>query len=81
MHATAAHQRLYEDAGILHGDVSVNTIVMLETEDGKAEGALIDYDMPLCRAAMRKIANPDPVVPPPARPREHYLPAYYRRGL
>ncbi|KAM5537538.1 hypothetical protein V8D89_008865 [Ganoderma adspersum] len=79
--AIQAHQRLYEDVGILHGDINPNTIVMLETEDGKVEGALIDYDVPLCRAAMRKLANPDPVVPPPARPRDHYIPPCYRRGL
>ncbi|PIL26728.1 hypothetical protein GSI_11207 [Ganoderma sinense ZZ0214-1] len=76
--AIYAHKKLYEDAGILHGDINPNTIVMLETEDGHVEGGLIDYDMPLCRAAMRKLANPDPVVPPPAvRPPQFFRPAYY----
>ncbi|KAI1785703.1 hypothetical protein LXA43DRAFT_104318 [Ganoderma leucocontextum] len=80
--AILAHQRLYEDAGIMHGDINPNTIVILETEDGKVEGALIDYDMPLCRAAMRKLRKPDPVVPPPASQwaQGYHLPTYFRRG-
>nr|VWO97014.1 N/A [Ganoderma boninense] len=75
--AIHAHKKLHECAGILHGDINPNTIVALDTEDGKVEGALIDYDMPMCRAAMRKLAKPDPVVPPPAPPRQFYMPAYY----
>ncbi|TBU37764.1 hypothetical protein BD309DRAFT_973314 [Dichomitus squalens] len=67
--AIVAHKRLYDDAGILHGDINPNTIVMLEGEDGKVKGALIDYDMPLCEAAMRKILKPDPAVPPPQQKR------------
>ena len=70
---------MHQDAGILHGDINPNTIVILETEDGDVEGALIDYDMPLCRAAMRKLKDPDPVVPPRQR-RERYMPAYYKFG-
>ena len=50
--------------GILHEDINPNTIVILETEGGKVEGGLIDYDMPLCGAARRKLKKPDPAVPP-----------------
>ena len=56
---------------------------MLQTADGKVEGALIDYDVPLCQAAMRKLWKPDPVVAPRqrARPRERYIPGtHYKLG-
>ncbi|EJF62051.1 hypothetical protein DICSQDRAFT_136159 [Dichomitus squalens LYAD-421 SS1] len=67
--AIVAHKQLHDDAGILHGDINPNTIVMLEGEDGKVRGALIDYDMPLCEAAMRKLLKPDRAVPPPQQKR------------
>ena len=44
---------------------------MLEDADGDVEGALIDYDMPLTEAAMRKLVQRDPAVPPPRDPRYH----------
>ena len=73
---TAAHQRLYEDAGYLHGDINNNTIVILKHPDGKTEGALIDYDLPINVASQRKKYNPDK--PTPARQRPHYYrPRYY----
>ncbi|KAI0351814.1 hypothetical protein OH77DRAFT_1366657, partial [Trametes cingulata] len=58
--AIVAHRHLYEDAGILHGDINPNTIVILEFDDAmpgastddargraRAIGALVDYDGPL----------------------------------
>ena len=67
-----AHQHLYEDAGILHGNINNNTIIMLKRPDGSVEGALVDFDLPLSVAAQRKKYNPDPAVPPSARSRDYY---------
>ena len=62
-----AHQRLYEDAGILHGDINNNTIIILDHPDDSFHGALVDFDYPVSVAARRKLANPDPAMPPPRR--------------
>ena len=44
----AVHRKLHDAAAILHGDISPNTIVIMENPtDGKVEGALIDFDKPL----------------------------------
>ena len=67
-----AHQHLYEDAGILHGNINNNTIIMLKRPDGSVEGALVDFDLPLSVAAQRKKYNPDPAVPPSGRSRDYY---------
>ncbi|KAI0760932.1 hypothetical protein BD413DRAFT_594308 [Trametes elegans] len=49
--AIHAHRRLYEDANILHGDVSPNTILIFDglstgTQTGQTAGAIIDFDKP-----------------------------------
>ncbi|OJT09308.1 hypothetical protein TRAPUB_14247 [Trametes pubescens] len=48
--AVTAHKHLYEDAGILHGDINPNTIAIcaFPREPGaRAVGALLDCDEPL----------------------------------
>ncbi|EIW51915.1 uncharacterized protein TRAVEDRAFT_24668 [Trametes versicolor FP-101664 SS1] len=50
--AVTAHKHLYEDAGILHGDINPNTIAIFAFPDGggaRSVGGLIDCDEPLRR--------------------------------
>ena len=61
--ARTAHKRLYEDAGVLHGDVNMHTIVILDHPDGSTEGALVHFDHPVSVAGCRKLTDPDPTVP------------------
>ncbi|KAI0364494.1 hypothetical protein BV20DRAFT_974429 [Pilatotrama ljubarskyi] len=67
--AVVAHRHLYEDVGVVHGDINPNTIVICEFDDAKpgakadnakggvrAIGALVDYDGPL-KAKGTKVAR------------------------
>ncbi|KAI0684682.1 hypothetical protein C8T65DRAFT_836365, partial [Cerioporus squamosus] len=67
--AVQAHQHLYERAGVLHGDINPNTILILDWPrprrcpsphgegasegEGFTEGALVDFDVPYSAAAWR----------------------------
>ncbi|KAI0767860.1 hypothetical protein C8Q74DRAFT_1370544 [Fomes fomentarius] len=42
-----AHQRLLCEAGTLHGDVNINTVLLIDFPDGKTQGALVDFDKPI----------------------------------
>ena len=42
-----AHQRLYLEGETLHGDVNINTVLLIDFPDGTSQGALIDFDMPI----------------------------------
>ncbi|KAL1948018.1 hypothetical protein VTO73DRAFT_12093 [Trametes versicolor] len=54
--AVTAHKHLYEDAGILHGDINPNTIAIFAFPDGgggRSVGGLIDCDEPLRRVKVQ----------------------------
>ena len=63
--AIPAHKGYYDAAGALHGDINTNTIFYMVDDKGIPRGAMIDYDMPLCSAGLRKLVKPDPAVPIP----------------
>jgi serine/threonine protein kinase len=43
-HRFLAHQRLFNNHGILHRDISLNNILLYRAEDETADGLLIDFD-------------------------------------
>ncbi len=45
--SSLAHQRLLCEAGTLHGDVNINTVLLIDFPDGKTQGALVDFDKPI----------------------------------
>ncbi|KAI0356853.1 hypothetical protein OH77DRAFT_1423094 [Trametes cingulata] len=46
-HALAAHVSVWNKAQILHGDVSVNNILIHDTTSGSGRALLVDWDLPL----------------------------------
>ncbi|TFK87266.1 hypothetical protein K466DRAFT_586512 [Polyporus arcularius HHB13444] len=70
--AVRAHERLYKEAGVLHGDINPNTILILDwpasegdsdgAAQGKArtEGALVDFDVPYSLEGIRQLVHPWP---------------------
>ena len=54
-----AHQRLYLEGGTLHGDVNINTVLLIDFPDGTSQGALIDFDMPIVMSKDNKGSTVD----------------------
>ncbi|RPD60461.1 hypothetical protein L226DRAFT_569972 [Lentinus tigrinus ALCF2SS1-7] len=66
--AIQAHERLYKDAGVLHGDINPNTILILDWPADEAagrprpmlDGALVDFDVPYSVEGLRHLVHPWP---------------------